>query len=126
MNDRRRFAGLHFFNPVPVMKLVEVVSTPETSHETHSKLIGFCKSLEKQPASCKDTPGFIVNGLLVPYLLDSIRMLERKDATKEDIDADFSIQCIQKLSGQFDLPHKSWVALPNQTDTRELLASTTM
>ncbi|KJH50157.1 3-hydroxyacyl-CoA dehydrogenase, NAD binding domain protein [Dictyocaulus viviparus] len=53
MNDRRRFAGLHFFNPVPVMKLVEVVSTPETSHETHSKLIGFCKSLEKQPVSCK-------------------------------------------------------------------------
>ncbi|KAK6015585.1 3-hydroxyacyl-CoA dehydrogenase protein [Ostertagia ostertagi] len=87
MRDHTRFAGLHFFNPVPVMKLVEVVSTPETSNETHQKLVDFCKSLGKQPVSCKDTPGFIVNRLLVPYLLDSIRMLERGDATKEDIDA---------------------------------------
>ncbi|VDM63620.1 unnamed protein product [Angiostrongylus costaricensis] len=86
IHDHSRFAGLHFFNPVPVMKLVEVVSTPESSPETHSRLLEFCKSLGKQPVSCKDTPGFIVNRLLVPYLLDSIRMLERKDATKEDID----------------------------------------
>ncbi|VDO80787.1 unnamed protein product [Heligmosomoides polygyrus] len=87
MRDHSRFAGLHFFNPAPVMKLVEVISTPETSEETHAKLIEFCKSLGKHPVSCKDTPGFIVNRLLVPYLLDSIRMLERGDATKEDIDA---------------------------------------
>ncbi|KAE9416491.1 hypothetical protein Angca_009163, partial [Angiostrongylus cantonensis] len=86
IHDHSRFAGLHFFNPVPVMKLVEVVSTPESSQETHSRLLEFCRSLGKQPVSCKDTPGFIVNRLLVPYLLDSIRMLERKDATKEDID----------------------------------------
>ncbi|KAJ1372664.1 hypothetical protein KIN20_034871 [Parelaphostrongylus tenuis] len=86
IHDHNRFAGLHFFNPVPVMKLVEVISTPDTSEETHSRLMKFCKSLGKQPVSCKDTPGFIVNRLLVPYLLDSIRMLERGDATKEDID----------------------------------------
>ncbi|PIO76313.1 3-hydroxyacyl-CoA dehydrogenase, NAD binding domain protein [Teladorsagia circumcincta] len=53
MRDHARFAGLHFFNPVPVMKLVEVVSTPETSNETHQKLVDFCKSLGKQPVSCK-------------------------------------------------------------------------
>ncbi|XGW02779.1 hypothetical protein V3C99_014647 [Haemonchus contortus] len=86
IRDHSRFAGLHFFNPVPVMKLVEVVSTPETSKETQQKLMDFCKSLGKKPVSCKDTPGFIVNRLLIPYLLDSIRMLERGDATKEDID----------------------------------------
>ncbi|VDM73704.1 unnamed protein product, partial [Strongylus vulgaris] len=87
IQDHSRFAGLHFFNPVPLMKLVEVVSTPDTSTETHTKLMQFCISLGKRPVSCKDTPGFIVNRLLVPYLIDSIRMLERGDATKEDIDA---------------------------------------
>ncbi|KHJ99336.1 putative 3-hydroxybutyryl-CoA dehydrogenase [Oesophagostomum dentatum] len=87
IRDHSRFAGLHFFNPVPVMKLVEVISTPDTSKETHAKLLDFCMSLGKRPVSCKDTPGFIVNRLLVPYLLDSIRMLERGDASKEDIDA---------------------------------------
>ncbi|EYB81355.1 hypothetical protein Y032_0386g441 [Ancylostoma ceylanicum] len=87
IRDHSRFAGLHFFNPVPVMKLVEVVSSPDTSEETHTRLMDFCKSLGKRPVSCKDTPGFIVNRLLVPYLIDSIRMLERGDATKEDIDA---------------------------------------
>ncbi|VDO34458.1 unnamed protein product [Haemonchus placei] len=91
IRDHSRFAGLHFFNPVPVMKLVEVVSTPETSKETQQKLMDFCKSLGKKPVSCKDTPGFIVNRLLIPYLLDSIRMLERGDATKEDIDAGFIV-----------------------------------
>ncbi|CAJ0591238.1 unnamed protein product [Cylicocyclus nassatus] len=87
IQEHSRFAGLHFFNPVPLMKLVEVVSTPETSEETQARLMQFCQSLGKRPVSCKDTPGFIVNRLLVPYLLDSIRMLERGDATKEDIDA---------------------------------------
>ncbi|CAI2353675.1 unnamed protein product [Caenorhabditis sp. 36 PRJEB53466] len=80
------FAGLHFFNPVPVMKLVEVVSTEETSQETTDYLFEFCKEIKKLPVAAKDTPGFIVNRLLIPYLMDSIRMLERGDATKEDID----------------------------------------
>ncbi|EFO87893.1 hypothetical protein GCK72_018999 [Caenorhabditis remanei] len=80
------FAGLHFFNPVPVMKLVEVVSTDETSQDTTDFLFNFCKEIKKLPVAAKDTPGFIVNRLLIPYLMDSIRMLERGDATKEDID----------------------------------------
>ncbi|XP_065831434.1 hydroxyacyl-coenzyme A dehydrogenase, mitochondrial-like isoform X2 [Oscarella lobularis] len=81
-----RFGGLHFFNPVPVMKLVEVVRTAETSQETFDYLTEFGKSVGKKPVSCRDTPGFIVNRLLVPYLMEAIRMLERGDATAEDID----------------------------------------
>ncbi|UMM33882.1 hypothetical protein L5515_007196 [Caenorhabditis briggsae] len=86
INNPSLFAGLHFFNPVPVMKLVEVVSTDETSPETTEFLFNFCKEIKKLPVAAKDTPGFIVNRLLIPYLMDSIRMLERGDATKEDID----------------------------------------
>ncbi|CAO4378666.1 unnamed protein product [Caenorhabditis nigoni] len=86
INNPSLFAGLHFFNPVPVMKLVEVVSTEETSPETTEFLFNFCKEIKKLPVAAKDTPGFIVNRLLIPYLMDSIRMLERGDATKEDID----------------------------------------
>lgn len=81
-----RFAGLHFFNPVPMMKLVEVIKTPMTSQKTFESLIDFCKTLGKHPVSCKDTPGFIVNRLLVPYLVEAIRLHERGDASKEDID----------------------------------------
>uniref|UniRef100_A0A8D2JTC2 Hydroxyacyl-coenzyme A dehydrogenase, mitochondrial n=1 Tax=Sciurus vulgaris TaxID=55149 RepID=A0A8D2JTC2_SCIVU len=84
-----RFAGLHFFNPVPMMKLVEVIKTPMTSQKTFESLVDFSKTLGKHPVSCKDTPGFIVNRLLVPYLLEAIRLHERVsygDASKEDID----------------------------------------
>ncbi|XP_077877953.1 hydroxyacyl-coenzyme A dehydrogenase, mitochondrial isoform X2 [Ictidomys tridecemlineatus] len=81
-----RFAGLHFFNPVPLMKLVEVIKTPMTSQKTFESLVDFSKALGKHPVSCKDTPGFIVNRLLVPYLIEAIRMHERGDASKEDID----------------------------------------
>lgn len=81
-----RFAGLHFFNPVPMMKLVEVIKTPMTSQKTFESLVDFCKTLGKHPVSCKDTPGFIVNRLLVPYLMEAIRLHERGDASKEDID----------------------------------------
>uniref|UniRef100_A0A3Q2LP46 Hydroxyacyl-coenzyme A dehydrogenase, mitochondrial n=1 Tax=Equus caballus TaxID=9796 RepID=A0A3Q2LP46_HORSE len=81
-----RFAGLHFFNPVPLMKLVEVIKTPMTSQKTFESLIDFSRSLGKHPVSCKDTPGFIVNRLLVPYLLEAVRLYERGDASKEDID----------------------------------------
>jgi len=80
------FGGLHFFNPVPVMKLVEVVTTPELSPASHQSLLQFSKDLGKSPITCKDTPGFVVNRLLVPYMMESIRMLERGDASKEDID----------------------------------------
>jgi len=83
---KEQFAGLHFFNPVPQMKLVEVIKTDQTSNETTQRLISFAKQLGKVPVTCTDTPGFIVNRLLVPYLLEAMRMLERGEATKEDID----------------------------------------
>jgi len=81
-----RFAGLHFFNPVPVMKLVEIIRTPETSDQTFMSLFQFSKKLNKVPVTCKDTPGFIVNRLLVPYMMEACRMLERGDASAKDID----------------------------------------
>ncbi|MBN3303135.1 HCDH protein, partial [Amia calva] len=81
-----RFGGLHFFNPVPLMKLVEVIRTPMTSQKTFSALLEFSKALGKQPVSCKDTPGFLVNRLLVPYMVEAIRLHERDHGSKEDID----------------------------------------
>ena len=72
-----RFGGLHFFNPVPVMKLIEVVRTNDTSDDTYKKLMEFGKSLGKVCITCKDTPGFVVNRLLVPYIAEAIRMYER-------------------------------------------------
>lgn len=81
-----RFAGLHFFNPVPVMKLLEIVRTNDTSDETYQKLMAWGKAIGKTPITCKDTPGFVVNRLLIPYLAEAARMLERGDATAKDID----------------------------------------
>ena len=82
-----RFIGLHFFNPVPVMKLVEVVRTIATSQETLDRALQFSRALNKVPITAKDNSGFVVNLLLVPYLLDAIRQLEHGVATVEDIDA---------------------------------------
>ncbi|XP_068126672.1 hydroxyacyl-coenzyme A dehydrogenase, mitochondrial [Hyperolius riggenbachi] len=79
-----RFGGLHFFNPVPMMKLVEV--TPMTSQTTFDSLMDFSRALGKTAVVCKDTPGFVVNRLLVPYLMEAVRLYERGDASKEDID----------------------------------------
>uniref|UniRef100_A0A914EP63 3-hydroxyacyl-CoA dehydrogenase n=1 Tax=Acrobeloides nanus TaxID=290746 RepID=A0A914EP63_9BILA len=85
--DRQdNFAGLHFFNPVPSMKLVELVRGDETSDEVYNALFSFCQRLGKTPVRCKDTPGFIVNRLLIPYLLDAMKMVERGDAEISDID----------------------------------------
>ncbi|XP_061573514.1 hydroxyacyl-coenzyme A dehydrogenase, mitochondrial isoform X1 [Cololabis saira] len=72
-----RFGGLHFFNPVPMMKLVEVIGTSATSQDTFDSLLNFTKALGKTPVSCKDTPGFIVNRLLVPYMLEALRLHEK-------------------------------------------------
>ncbi|GAA5927231.1 hypothetical protein JCM3775_002486 [Rhodotorula graminis] len=83
---RTRFAGFHAFNPVPQMKLVEVISTEKTLPEVTTALLDLCKRMKKVPVQCADTPGFIVNRLLVPYLLEAIRMVERGEATPEDID----------------------------------------
>lgn len=76
-NRKDRFGGLHFFNPVPVMKLVEVIKTNETSDATYNELAAFGKAVGKTVVTCKDTPGFIVNRLLVPYLMEAIRLYER-------------------------------------------------
>jgi 3-hydroxybutyryl-CoA dehydrogenase len=81
-----RFAGLHFFNPVPLMKLVEVIRALTTSDETYQAVFAFAQSLGKEPITAPDKPGFIVNRLLVPYLLDAIRSYEHGLGTVEDID----------------------------------------
>lgn len=81
-----RFAGLHFFSPVPMMKLLEVIRIPETSDETHQKVMSWGQAIGKQTVTCKDTPGFIVNRLLLPYMAEAVRLLERGDATARDID----------------------------------------
>lgn len=81
-----RMVGLHFFNPVPVMKLVEVVKTIATDTQVFDTAFAFAKSLGKEPIVCKDNSGFVVNLLLVPYMMDAIRALEQGVATTEDID----------------------------------------
>jgi len=81
-----RFAGLHFFNPVPLMKLVEVIRGLTTSDETYHSVFAFAQSLGKEPITAPDKPGFIVNRLLVPYLLDAIRAHEHGLGTVDDID----------------------------------------
>jgi 3-hydroxybutyryl-CoA dehydrogenase len=88
-----RFAGLHFFNPVPVMKLVEVVRTIATSDETIETLLEFARSLGKEPVLARDNSGFIVNRLLVPYLLDAVRALEEGVGSREDIDRGMELGC---------------------------------
>ena len=81
-----RVVGLHFFNPVPVMKLVEVVRTIATDEQVFEAAYRFARDLGKEPIKAKDNSGFVVNLLLVPYMLDSIRQLERGVASIEDID----------------------------------------
>jgi 3-hydroxybutyryl-CoA dehydrogenase len=88
-----RFAGLHFFNPVPLMKLVEVIRALTTSDETYQKVFAFAQSLGKEPITAPDKPGFIVNRLLVPYLLDAIRSYEHGLGTIEDIDKGMKLGC---------------------------------
>jgi 3-hydroxybutyryl-CoA dehydrogenase len=88
-----RFAGLHFFNPVPIMKLVEVIRALTTSDETYRAVFAFAQSLGKEPITAPDRPGFIVNRLLVPYLLDAIRAYENGLGTLEDIDKGMKLGC---------------------------------
>ena len=88
-----RFVGLHFFNPVPVMKLVEVVRTIATGEETFERAFEFARGLGKTPIAAKDNSGFVVNLLLVPYMLDAIRQLERGVASMEDIDQGMVLGC---------------------------------
>jgi 3-hydroxybutyryl-CoA dehydrogenase len=88
-----RFGGLHFFNPVPVMKLVEAVKTISTSDATLETLKEFGEKLGKTVIIAKDSPGFIVNLLLIPYMLDAIRAYEKGIASREDIDNGMKLGC---------------------------------
>lgn len=90
-NRPHRFVGLHFFNPVPVMKLVEVVRSIATEPAAFRTAYDFAKSLGKTPIEAKDTSGFVVNRLLVPYMLDAIRCLEQGLASMEDIDTGMTL-----------------------------------
>jgi len=88
-----RFVGLHFFNPVPLMPLVEVVRTVTTSRQTFDAALEFSRRLGKEPIVARDRSGFIVNLLLVPFLLDAIRALERGVGTTADIDRGMQLGC---------------------------------
>jgi len=88
-----RFLGLHFFNPVPVMKLVEVVRTPLTSDAAFDTVFNWARAAGKEPIAARDNSGFIVNRLLVPYLLDAIRAVEEGVGSPEDIDKGMQLGC---------------------------------
>jgi 3-hydroxybutyryl-CoA dehydrogenase len=88
-----RFIGLHFFNPVPLMKLVEVVRTIATANDVYEAAYEFAKKLGKVPVRANDKTGFIVNRLLVPYLLDAIRAYEEGVGSIEDIDNAMKLGC---------------------------------
>ena len=88
-----RFVGLHFFNPVPVMRLVEVIRTLMVQEDIVDLVVDFCARLDKEPIRCRDNSGFIVNRLLVPYLLDAIRALEEGTGTLEEIDTGMRLGC---------------------------------
>jgi 3-hydroxybutyryl-CoA dehydrogenase len=87
------FVGLHFFNPVPIMKLCEVVRTIDTSPATFETAFKFAESVGKTCVTAKDSPGFVANVLLVPYLIDGIRQYERGLASREDIDNAMVLGC---------------------------------
>eukprot|EP00834_Sanchytrium_tribonematis_P000792 NODE_15_length_50561_cov_0.608081.p23 type:complete len:275 gc:universal NODE_15_length_50561_cov_0.608081:6268-5444(-) len=78
--------GLHFFNPVTKMPLVEIIYTASNQEKKVAQLKEYCKNIEKAPVICKNTPGFIVNRLLVPYILEAIKLVERGDASMSDVD----------------------------------------
>lgn len=88
-----RFVGLHYFNPVPVMKLVEVVQTLATDEEALADVHQYVRDTGKEPVACRDNSGFIVNRLLVPYLLDAIRAYEEGVGSVEDIDKAMKLGC---------------------------------
>jgi 3-hydroxybutyryl-CoA dehydrogenase len=88
-----RFLGLHFFNPVPLMKLVEVVRTLSTSNETYTAAAEWCRAISKTVVTTGDSTGFVVNRLLVPYMLDAIRVYEQGLASRDDIDNAMKLGC---------------------------------
>ena len=88
-----KFVGMHFFNPVPMMKLVEVIPALQTEAATTALALEMARKFGKTPITCKDTPGFVVNRLLVPYMLDAVRLLEEGVASAEDIDTAMKLGC---------------------------------
>ncbi|KAI1307234.1 putative 3-hydroxyacyl-CoA dehydrogenase [Halotydeus destructor] len=85
--NQKRFAGLHFFNPVALMKLVEIVRVDNgTDDDTYNALVQYVKDIGKVGVTCKDTPGFIVNRLLIPYMYEAMALVERGDASAKDVD----------------------------------------
>ncbi|MFL6070434.1 MAG: 3-hydroxyacyl-CoA dehydrogenase family protein, partial [Actinomycetes bacterium] len=98
----RDVVGLHFFNPAPVMKLVEVVHTINTSPEVVDTMRELCTKIGKHPVTCSDRAGFIVNALLFPYLNDAVKMLEAHYATADDIDNAMKVGCGYPM-GPFEL-----------------------
>lgn len=87
VKNKNKFAGLHFCNPVVLMKLVEIIRVDNgTDDETHSALVQYVKDIGKVGVTCKDTAGFILNRLLIPYAFDAMAIVERGDATVKDID----------------------------------------
>jgi 3-hydroxybutyryl-CoA dehydrogenase len=89
----QRFIGIHFMNPVPIMELVEVIGTIATDREVLEAAVEFVRRLGKQPVRTSDRPGFIVNRLLIPYLLDAIRALEQGVGTIADLDLAMKLGC---------------------------------
>lgn len=86
LEDKSLFGGLHFFNPVPMMRLLEVIKCDKTSQETFETMVNWGAQMKKTTVRCIDTPGFIVNRLLIPYMLEAVRLYERGHGSKEDID----------------------------------------
>jgi 3-hydroxybutyryl-CoA dehydrogenase len=86
VKNPERMVGMHFFNPVPIMKLVEVIKGLATTDSVMAACREFALSLGKEPITCPDTPAFVVNKLLIPYLLDAVRMVQDGIATPEDVD----------------------------------------
>lgn len=92
-----KFVGLHFFNPVQLMKLVEVIRCEHTDPAVFDTMTAFGKSLGKTTVSCNDTPGFIVNRLLIPYLTQAMAMVDRGDASVKDIDVSMQVRVCGSL-----------------------------
>ncbi|HET7903216.1 MAG TPA: 3-hydroxyacyl-CoA dehydrogenase NAD-binding domain-containing protein, partial [Candidatus Eisenbacteria bacterium] len=88
-----RVLGLHFFNPVPLMKLVEVIRALPTNDASFERALAYAAAIDKTPVVAKDAPGFVVNRLLVPYMLDAIRVYESGLASREDIDNGMKLGC---------------------------------
>lgn len=85
--DAQRFIGMHFFNPAPLMKLVEIVNTAHTSEETTNTILDVARQMGKTPVICKDSPGFIVNHVARPYYLEAMRLVEAGIGDMQTIDA---------------------------------------